>query len=154
MEIRQTFKNPIKQGCGLAFSNFSNFLQNSSGSTLASTSSWINVRTFFSTFLGSRFDNSIKFVRNLRHFSLALSLRCGGCCVTTTLVPLDCCTCWTMLVLCWPVDCTCVEEASAGIWETDTMVGFVWLDSICWPAVDVVIEGFMMMVFWEECGDC
>lgn len=68
------FKNPIRHGCGEAFNNFSSLSQNSSGSTLVSISSCIKVRTLCSTALGSRLDNSNKFAKNLRHFSLVLSV--------------------------------------------------------------------------------
>lgn len=74
------FKKPIRHGCGDAFSSRSSRSQNSSGSTLVSISSCINVRTFRSTALGSRLDNSNKFAKNLRHFSLVLSVvwRCNS----------------------------------------------------------------------------
>jgi len=68
------FKNPMRHGCGEAFNNFSSLSQNSSGSTLVSISSCIKVRTLRSTALGSRLDNSNKFAKNLRHFSLVLSV--------------------------------------------------------------------------------
>lgn len=71
---RLFFKNPMRHGCGEAFNNFSSLSQNSSGSTLASIRSCIKVRTLRSTDLGSRLDNSNKFAKNLRHFSLVLSI--------------------------------------------------------------------------------
>lgn len=67
-----TLRNPMRHGCGLALSKRSRRSQNSSGSTFALTSSWMSVRTFFSTGFGSRVDNSIKLAKNLRHFSLVL----------------------------------------------------------------------------------
>lgn len=67
-------RKPIRHGCGDAFNNLSSLSQNSSGSTLVSINSCIKVRTFRSTALGSRLDNSNKFAKNLRHFSLVLSV--------------------------------------------------------------------------------
>ena len=72
----RTLRNPIRQGCGEALSNRSRRSQNSSGSTLVSISSWINVLTFLSTDLGSRLDSSRRFARNFRHFSLVVSTVC------------------------------------------------------------------------------
>lgn len=68
------FRNPIRHGCGEAFNNFSSLSQNSSGSTLVSINSCIKVRTLRSTDLGSRLDSSNRFAKNLRHFSLVLSV--------------------------------------------------------------------------------
>lgn len=70
---RLFFKNPMRHGCGEAFNNFSSLSQNSSGSTLVSINSCIKVRTLRSTDLGSRLDNSNRFAKNLRHFSLVFS---------------------------------------------------------------------------------
>lgn len=70
---RLTFRNPMRQGCGLALSNLSSLSQNSSGSTWASISSWMRVRTFISTEGGSLDDRSRRFAKKLRHFSLVLS---------------------------------------------------------------------------------
>lgn len=69
-------KKPIKHGCGEALSNLSRRSQNSSGSTFVSINSCINVLTFLSTAFGSRLDNSNKFAKNFRHFSLMLSVFC------------------------------------------------------------------------------
>lgn len=77
-----TFRNPMRHGCGDALSNFSKRSQKSSGSTFISISSCINVRTFLSTDFGSLLDNSNRFARNFRHFSLVLSL--AGFCNTDT----------------------------------------------------------------------
>lgn len=66
-------RNPIRHGCGEAFNSFSNLSQNCSGSTLASTSSCIRLRTLLSTGFGSLLDNSSKLAKNLRHFSLVFS---------------------------------------------------------------------------------
>lgn len=75
-----TLRKPIRHGCGEALRSFSNLSQNSSGSTLVSTSSWINVRTFLSTAFGSLDDSSKRFARNFRHFSFVVSAPClGGC---------------------------------------------------------------------------
>lgn len=67
-----TFKNPMRHGCGLAFSNRSRRSQNWSGSTFASISSCISSCTFCSTGFGSLLDNSSKLDKNFRHFSLVL----------------------------------------------------------------------------------
>lgn len=67
-------RNPIRHGWGDAFNNLSSLSQNSSGSTLVSINSCIKVRTCRSTALGSRLDNSNKFAKNLRHFSLVLAV--------------------------------------------------------------------------------
>lgn len=77
------FKKPIRHGCGLAFNRRSSRSQNSSGSTFAFTSSCMRLRTFFSTGFGSRVAKSIRFARNLRHFSLVLP--CAALCVVVTL---------------------------------------------------------------------
>lgn len=142
-----TLRKPIRHGCGLAFSNRSNRSQNSSGSTLASTSSWISVRTFFSTGFGSRLDSSIRLVRNFLHFSLVLSneLRCWAVwppvvVVTTTVCVAcwpccwGCCGCWVVTTFCcWWVDTTVgwpVAMAVAGDWAADAeMVMCCWAAS-------------------------
>lgn len=64
----------MRHGCGDALSNFSKRSQKSSGSTFISINSCINVLTFRSTDFGSLLDNSNRFARNFRHFSLVLSL--------------------------------------------------------------------------------
>lgn len=99
------FRNPIKQGCGLAFSSRSNLSQNSSGSTFASISSCIRIRTFFSTDFGSLLDSSSRFARNFLHFSLVFcwfACCCCGVVLWTTTVPVPpllftscCCCCGT-----------------------------------------------------------
>lgn len=91
---RLTLRKPIRHGCGLALRRRSSRSQNSSGSTLASTSSWINVRTFRSTDFGSRFDNSIKLVKNFRHFSLELSNEVRLTVVVVVVPPMGWCCCW------------------------------------------------------------
>lgn len=67
-------RKPMRHGCGDAFNNFSSLSQNSSGSTFVSINSCINVLTLRSTAFGSRLDNSNKFAKNLRHFSLVFSV--------------------------------------------------------------------------------
>lgn len=64
----------MRHGCGDALSKRSNLSQKSSGSTRISISSCISVRTLRSTDFGSLLDSSNRFARNLRHFSLVLSL--------------------------------------------------------------------------------
>lgn len=135
--LLRTFRNPTRHGCGAAFKRFSNFLQKSSGPTFASTSSWIKVFTFISTCAGSRFDRSIKFVRNFRHFSLALSFLCAG--DWTTFAP----DCWTTTVPvpCWLCDCIWWVVVRAGTWDTDTIwLGVDWVVRICcWCGADEVV---------------
>lgn len=141
-----TFRKPIKHGCGLAFRSLSNRSQNSSGSTLASTSSWISVRTFCSTGFGSRLDSSIRLVRNFLHFSLALSndWRCWVVCppvvvVTTTVWVAGwpgcwgCCGCWVVTTVwgCWVATTVGwpVATADAGVWAVAAEIVMC-----CWAA--------------------
>lgn len=120
---RLFFRKPMRQGWGLAFNSRSSRLQKPSGSTALSISSWISVRTFFSTDLGSLLDKSSKLARNLRHFSLVFCWFVFCCC---------CCSCGVDVT-------TTADVVEAGLDEEATATGGT--DAIGWPLEALISVG-------------